>query len=79
MNNKRNEGNDEEVLEPDLPILDSHYHLLDLPSVRKPSLRVNDDVNFPTFLVRGSAVYVIGASVRVAVNRAISGVAGVRW
>lgn len=34
MKTKRLEGNDEEILEPDLPILDSHYHLFDLPGNR---------------------------------------------
>ena len=31
---KRNEGRDETVLEPDLPIIDTHHHLFDRPALR---------------------------------------------
>ena len=34
MSTKRLEGQDEPILEPDLPILDSHIHLFDLPNNR---------------------------------------------
>jgi L-fuconolactonase len=32
MNTKRHEGRNEAILEPDLPIIDSHIHLFDLPN-----------------------------------------------
>src|SRR3954454_21094075 len=34
MQTKRHEGRDEPVLEPELPIIDSHYHLFELPNNR---------------------------------------------
>ncbi len=34
MNTKRHEGRDEPILDPDLPIVDSHIHLFDLPNNR---------------------------------------------
>ena len=34
MKTKRHEGRDEVVLDPDLPIVDSHIHLFDLPDNR---------------------------------------------
>jgi predicted TIM-barrel fold metal-dependent hydrolase len=34
MKTKRNDGRDEPILDPDLPILDSHIHLFDLPNNR---------------------------------------------
>ena len=34
MRTKRNEGRDEQILEPDLPIIDAHHHLFDLPNNR---------------------------------------------
>lgn len=34
MKTKRNEGRDEPILDPDLPIVDSHFHLFDLPGNR---------------------------------------------
>lgn len=34
MRSKRNEGRDEPILDPDLPIIDAHHHLFDLPGNR---------------------------------------------
>ena len=34
MQTKRHEGRDEPILDPDLPIIDSHHHLFDLPNNR---------------------------------------------
>ena len=34
MNTKRHEGRDERILDPDLPIIDAHHHLFDLPGNR---------------------------------------------
>ena len=34
LTNKRLEGRDEPILEPDLPIIDSHHHLFDRPALR---------------------------------------------
>jgi len=34
MNTKRHEGRDEPILDPDLPIIDAHHHLFDLPGNR---------------------------------------------
>ncbi|WP_201742177.1 hypothetical protein [Mangrovicoccus ximenensis] len=34
MQTKRHEGRNDPVLDPDLPIVDSHFHLFDLPGNR---------------------------------------------
>jgi len=34
MNSKRHEGRDEPILDPELPIIDAHHHLFDLPATR---------------------------------------------
>ncbi len=34
MNSKRNDGRDEPIVDPELPIIDAHHHLFDLPGSR---------------------------------------------